>query len=273
MIAALAAFVLLLQGSSSPASPCDATPLLIRNATVWTARGPQAGQDVLIRDGRVAVIEAAGSRKHEGVRILDGTGQTLLPGLVDAHLHFTIPGGLPRTGAPRTDVAHLTARQLLRSGVTSGRLHLASLEDAASLKARSHPRQVERSALDVAAMEDEVSAAAGLEPADIGGSQHTRRPLGRRHERVARGHAHRPPRLELPPDRAGLEVERGARVGSDGQGDAERAQLPELLRQRREPAFGARELVAEQILPGRRQQLAVGKGGVLFISNGRWLAP
>lgn len=92
---------------------------------------------MLIRDGRVAVIEPAGSRKHEGVRILDGTGQTLLPGLVDAHLHFTIPGGLARTGAPRTDVADLTAQQLLRSGVTSGRLHLASLEDAASLKARS----------------------------------------------------------------------------------------------------------------------------------------
>jgi hypothetical protein len=37
----------------------------------------------------------------------------------------------------RPDTDQITARQLLRAGVTSGRLHLASLDDAIRLKARS----------------------------------------------------------------------------------------------------------------------------------------
>lgn len=69
--------------------------------------------------------------------MIDGAGQTLLPGLVDAHLHFTIPGGLPE----RRDASKLTARQLLTSRVTCGRLHLEGLEEAVALKARGADRR------------------------------------------------------------------------------------------------------------------------------------
>ena len=119
------------------AQTCDPAPLLIRNTSVWTRDGLVANRDVLFRAGLVSVIEPTRTRRDERVRAIDGTGHTLLPGLIDAHLHFSIPGGLPASGEPRTDAEDIAGRQLLRSGVTSGRLHLATLEEAARLKARS----------------------------------------------------------------------------------------------------------------------------------------
>ena len=123
--------------AAASAQPCDSSPLLIRNANVWTAQGIVEHRDVFIRDGRVATIESTRARRQSTLRTIDATGHTLLPGLVDAHLHFSIPGGLPPGALPRADTADITARQLVRSGVTAGRLHLASLDDAVRLKARS----------------------------------------------------------------------------------------------------------------------------------------
>lgn len=123
--------------ADAAAQTCDRSPLLIRGATVWTASGPQPERDVLLRDGRIVSIVAAGSVNQGAIRVLDGRGKTLLPGLVDSHLHFSMPGGLPKADKPRTDTDAITARQLLRSGVTSGRLHLAALDEAVRLKALS----------------------------------------------------------------------------------------------------------------------------------------
>jgi cytosine/adenosine deaminase-related metal-dependent hydrolase len=116
------------------AQPC-APPLVVRNVNLWTPVGIVDGRDVVMRDGKVAAIEPTGRRREDGVRVIDGTGHTLLPGLVDAHLHFSIPGGLPPplNGVPRTDAVAITGRQLLRSGVTSGRLHLTTIDEAIRL--------------------------------------------------------------------------------------------------------------------------------------------
>jgi imidazolonepropionase-like amidohydrolase len=101
------------------AQTCDASPLVIRN-------------------GRVETIEPSkASRSDNGMRTIDGAGHTLLPGLIDSHLHFVIPGGLPSGAERRTEIEEITGRQLLQSGVTSGRLHLATIEDAVRLKLRS----------------------------------------------------------------------------------------------------------------------------------------
>jgi imidazolonepropionase-like amidohydrolase len=126
-----------LLAAPSAAQTCDSSPLVVFNTSLWTPDGIVANRDVVFRDGRVAAIETANSVRRDGIRRIDGTGHTLLPGLVDAHLHFSIPGGLPAKTTPRADAAEITGRQLLRSGVTSGRLHLASLEDAVRLKQRS----------------------------------------------------------------------------------------------------------------------------------------
>jgi cytosine/adenosine deaminase-related metal-dependent hydrolase len=147
MIVRHALLAALLAGGSiaapAAAQRCDAPPLLIRNVGLWTRDGVVAGRDVLFRDGRVSEITPTRSRptaaSDGSIRTIDGTGHTLLPGLVDAHLHLSIPGGLPPPpgGGARTDTLEITGRQLLRSGVTSGRLHLTTVEEAASLGARS----------------------------------------------------------------------------------------------------------------------------------------
>jgi cytosine/adenosine deaminase-related metal-dependent hydrolase len=123
--------------SAAQAPRCDSSPLVVTNTNVWTRDAILTDRDVVFRDGRVAAIVRAGRDQHAGLRRIDGTGHTLLPGLIDGHLHFTIAGGLPATNGPRTDLEGLTARQLVRSGVTSGRLHLATLDEAARLKKRS----------------------------------------------------------------------------------------------------------------------------------------
>jgi cytosine/adenosine deaminase-related metal-dependent hydrolase len=127
----------LLSQSQPTASRCDSSPLVVTNTSVWTADGMLANRDVVFRDGRVTAIAAAGGEKHVGLRRIDGSGHTLLPGLIDAHLHFTISGGLPSKDGPRKDLEDLTGRQLVRSGVTSGRLHLATIDEAVRLKQRA----------------------------------------------------------------------------------------------------------------------------------------
>lgn len=48
----------------------------------------EAAKDVVVRDGRFADIVAHGSRAFDGMRVVDGEGLLLLPGLVDAHTHL-----------------------------------------------------------------------------------------------------------------------------------------------------------------------------------------
>ncbi len=59
-------------------------PLLLRDVVIGLT-GRRA--DVRVEDGRVAGIEPAGP-VPEGVEVIDGRGGTLLPGLVDAHVHM-----------------------------------------------------------------------------------------------------------------------------------------------------------------------------------------
>jgi imidazolonepropionase-like amidohydrolase len=138
MTRALVIMVLLLPGSLEAAAlACDPSPIVIRNVNVWTSRGRVGNRDVFVRDGRIAAIQPSGGALGIEARVLDGKGHTLLPGLVDAHLHFSVPGGLPKGTVPRSDTSAITARQLVMSGVTAGRLHLASLAEAIELKERS----------------------------------------------------------------------------------------------------------------------------------------
>jgi len=118
------------------APACDRSPILVRDTTLWTPSGPTPQRDVLFVDDRVVSIARAGSLKAvDAARVIDGKGQTLLPGLIDLHLHLGVPGGLPDS-ASASPARHwqITGRQLLRSGVTSGRTHMTTFAAAALLR-------------------------------------------------------------------------------------------------------------------------------------------
>jgi len=115
---------------------CDRSPILVQSARLWTPTGSAGVSDVLFEDGRVASIAPGGTTSPSAqVRVIDGKGQTLLPGLIDLHLHFGVPGGLPQDGSsPPARNWQISGRQLLRSGVTSGRSHMTSPQGAALIR-------------------------------------------------------------------------------------------------------------------------------------------
>jgi Tol biopolymer transport system component len=76
-------------------------PLLITNAKVIDGTGAEdpALSDVLVRSGRIARIARAGRiRPGRGAQIIDADGRTLMPGLIDLHVHgwtdLAYPGSL-----------------------------------------------------------------------------------------------------------------------------------------------------------------------------------
>jgi adenine deaminase len=66
--------------------------VLIRGAYVFDGSGaPAAPADVLIRGDRIVAV-GPGLRAPRGARVVNGRGQTLLPGLHDLHTHLRSPG-------------------------------------------------------------------------------------------------------------------------------------------------------------------------------------
>ncbi len=66
-------------------------PIFISNVTVIDGQGnpPVAGQDILIRDGKIQAITATGkSSAPRGATIVNGRGLTAMPGLIDMHYHL-----------------------------------------------------------------------------------------------------------------------------------------------------------------------------------------
>jgi dihydroorotase len=70
------------------------TALVIRGGQLLDpAAGVDAAKDLLIKDGRVAEIAAPGKLKSaNGAEVIDATGLTVTPGLVDIHVHLREPG-------------------------------------------------------------------------------------------------------------------------------------------------------------------------------------
>lgn len=76
-------------------APEQPKTLLVRNATLWTS-GPEGtleNADLLIKDGKVAAV---GKNLKAGSKavVIDATGKHVTPGLIDAHSHTAIRGGV-----------------------------------------------------------------------------------------------------------------------------------------------------------------------------------
>lgn len=68
------------------------TGYLFSNVNVFDGEQPLGPRDVLIREDRIEAVAPAGTLTAEGVVRVEGTGKTLLPGLVDAHAHLESNG-------------------------------------------------------------------------------------------------------------------------------------------------------------------------------------
>jgi imidazolonepropionase-like amidohydrolase len=108
--------------------PTTPDPLVLRAPRLLDGTGapPVEAAALLIAGGRVAYAGPAAGLPEgaAGAPTLDFPGATLLPGLVDAHVHLVASGhpdlaaGLPRSEAERTIAAVVNARRQLESGVT-----------------------------------------------------------------------------------------------------------------------------------------------------------
>ncbi len=106
--------------------------MLIRAVRVIDGLSDHAreSQDVLVDGDRIVAIEPHDPVRpvDRGVEIVDGTGRTLLPGLIDAHAHYTFDPteGSLQAIARRSDADILAAAAAhaalaLRAGVTTAR--------------------------------------------------------------------------------------------------------------------------------------------------------
>jgi imidazolonepropionase-like amidohydrolase len=88
-----AAALLLLAAAWALAAPVPAPTLLLTGARVLAPSGDRLldGQDVLVQDGRIAAVGAAGTlHAPQGARRIDLAGLTLIPGLIEMHSHLLL---------------------------------------------------------------------------------------------------------------------------------------------------------------------------------------
>jgi imidazolonepropionase-like amidohydrolase len=74
--------------------PAQPEALLVRNATLWT-QGPQGRiqGDLLVQRGKIAQV-GNGLQAPAGAVVIDATGKHVTPGIIDAHSHIAISGGV-----------------------------------------------------------------------------------------------------------------------------------------------------------------------------------
>ena len=79
---------------------------VVRGATIFDSTGAQpVVADVLIEDGRFAAI-GTDLDQPDDAYIIDGQGLSLLPGLIDVHVHWTNAGGLNRADVATALILH-----------------------------------------------------------------------------------------------------------------------------------------------------------------------
>lgn len=118
-----------LHAQSDPGATTAPSALLIANVRVFDGVGPasSAPTDVLVRGNMIERI-APDIEAPAGARIIDGAGRTLMPGLIDVHVHMTF-GAMPMTTLLSPDLtpskaeaaAAEQAEQMLLRGFTSVR--------------------------------------------------------------------------------------------------------------------------------------------------------
>ena len=112
---------------------------LIRNTRVFPGDGTvKENATVLVHDGKIAdIFDGPGPDAYKiRAETIEGSGKTLLPGLIDVHVHLSSPGGMS-TATEDYDVDKSMARDaaaLLYSGVTAARSTGDGLDSSLKLR-------------------------------------------------------------------------------------------------------------------------------------------
>jgi imidazolonepropionase-like amidohydrolase/ABC-type multidrug transport system permease subunit len=115
---------------------------LIRNARVFVGDGKVIENgSVLVRDGKIAEIYDGPPPDADSLKadVIEGSGKTLLPGLIDVHVHLAGPAGISNSSEdydPAKSMPHAAAA-LLYSGVTAARSVGDGLNASKSLRAQT----------------------------------------------------------------------------------------------------------------------------------------
>ena len=90
---------------------------LIRNGLIY-APEPLGVKDILVAGGKIAALAEPGQIKIEGapVEVLDASGKTVLPGIIDSHVHILGGGG---EGGPATRAPEINLEDIITNGVTT----------------------------------------------------------------------------------------------------------------------------------------------------------
>jgi imidazolonepropionase-like amidohydrolase len=82
--------------------------LLLTNATIWTCgpAGPAGNASILIENGKIAEVGAT-VRHPDGALVEDATGKHITPGMIDAHSHSMILGGVNEGTLPSSAMVRI----------------------------------------------------------------------------------------------------------------------------------------------------------------------
>jgi predicted amidohydrolase YtcJ len=64
---------------------------LIKSVRLFDGQDIHAQADVLVQDGKIVEVSKSSIKAPANARVVDGAGKTLLPGLIDAHVHAQAP--------------------------------------------------------------------------------------------------------------------------------------------------------------------------------------
>jgi imidazolonepropionase-like amidohydrolase len=107
--------------SSAPLVSSDTTLVLLGGQYVDVRNGTlRPNGAIVVRGGRIVALEPEGSwRPPRGAQVIDLKDRTVLPGLIDAHVHLTLAGD-PDSNARATLLAGFTTVADLGSAVGAG---------------------------------------------------------------------------------------------------------------------------------------------------------
>ncbi len=88
---------------------------LIKNARIY-APNDLGIKDILICNDKVIEVDSNIKFRHNDLEIVDASGEIIIPGIIDQHIHVTGGGG---EGSFKTRVPEVMLSELIRSGITT----------------------------------------------------------------------------------------------------------------------------------------------------------